>query len=106
MNAYINNKQLNNIYKYNRIMLFEFIILIYLFINAICEPALRKLDLDSEITIVINGTGTQQILSDVTNAYHGYTDYKMPYQILVNGVLQNYTKKYVYNLTNQINKIP
>ena len=96
MNIYM-NKRFKNIYKYNRAILLEFIVLCYFFINLISEANLRKLNLASEITIVIKGNGTQQILSDSTSTFHEYKAYELPNQILVNGILQNYTGKYVYN---------
>ena len=105
MNAYLFGKQLKKINKHNRIILLEYAIRFYLFINLIHETTLRKLNLDSEITIVINGNGTQQILSTGRNPYYGSCYNELPNQILVNGILQNHTERYVYNLTQQINKI-
>ena len=105
MNAYIFNKQFKTIYKFNKIMPFEFIPLFYLFINLIHETALRKLNSYSEISIVIKGNGKQQILSDVDNPFYGSEVYEMPNQILVNGILQNNTGKYVYYLIKQTNNI-
>ena len=90
--------------KHNRIILL-YAIRFYLFINLIHETTLRKLNLDSEITIVIEGKGTQQILSTDRDIIHEDIDYELPDQILVNGVLQNYTGKYLYNLTRQTNRI-
>jgi len=106
MNTYI-CKRFKNIYKQNRIRVLEFIILCYLFINLINEATLRKLNLVSEITIVIKGNGTQQILSKNIREIYSivYREIELPNQILVNGVLQNYTEKYVYNLTYETNKI-
>jgi len=98
-------KRFKNINRHNRTILLEFIILYYFFINLISEANLRKLNLDSEITIVIKGNGTQQILTDSTLTFHEYKEYDLPNQILVNGILQNYTGKYVYNLTHEMNKI-
>jgi len=86
-------------------MAFEFITIFYIFINLIYEIYTRKLNFYSEISIVIRGNGTQQILSEVNNPFYGDEEYEMPNQILVNGILQNYTERYVYNLTNQINNI-
>jgi len=105
INAYI-SKSFKKIYKQNRIRVLEFISLCYLFINLINEITLRKLNLVSEITIIIKGNGTQQILSNNggVNNYE-YKEFELPNQILVNGILQNYTEKYVYNLTYEINKI-
>ena len=105
MNTYI-SKRFKNIYKQNRIRVLEFISLCYLFIYLINEVTLRKLNLVSEITIVIKGNGTQQILSNYGGRYnYEYKEYELPNQILVNGILQNYIEKYVYNLTYEINKI-
>ena len=87
MNTYI-CKRFKNIYKQNRIRVLEFIILCYLFINLINEATLRKLNLVSEITIVIKGKGTQQILSKDEGTFHGYNGYELPNKILVNGILQ------------------
>ena len=62
---------------------------------------------ENEITIIINGNGKQQILSTYSGicGYDSANFNELPNQIFVNGILQNYTDKYVYNLTNQINKI-
>ena len=57
-----------------------------------------KLSALSEITITINGTGDQKIISDRTFN-------NTPNQIYVNDILQNYTGYMVYNLKNNINKI-
>ena len=105
MNVYLFDKQLKKINKHNRIIFLEYAIRFYLFINLIHETSLRKLNFDSEITIVIEGKGTQQILSTDKNPYYGSTYSELPNQILVNGILQNHTERYVYNLTQQINKI-
>ena len=96
MNIYM-IKRFKNIDRHNRTILLEFIILCYFFINLFSEANLIKLNLASEITIVIKGNGTQQILSDSNSTFHGYKEYDLPNQILVNGILQNYTGKYVYN---------
>jgi len=98
-------KRFKNIDRHNRTILLEFIILCYFFINLFSEANLKKLNLASEITIVIKGNGTQRILSDATFTFHRYKEYDLPNQILVNGILQNYTGKYVYNLTHEMNKI-
>jgi len=91
------------IYKHD--ILFQLITSFYLFINLTHETSLKKLNLDSEITIVIKGNGTQQILSNSETIVYSYTNYELPNKILINGILQNYIEKYVYNLTNQINHI-
>ena len=62
------------------------------------------MNLVSEITIVIKGNETQQILSNNGGEYnYEYKEFELPNQILVNGILQNYTEKYVYNLAYEIN---
>ena len=52
------------------------------------------------INVTIKGSGKQQIVNNSTEVY----DYK-PKKIFVNGILQNYTDYYVYNLTKNINII-
>ena len=62
-------------------------------------------DYISEISIIINGTGDQQILSNETDC-DGYAQFNsIPNQTFINGILQDYNGKMVYNLTKQINKI-
>ena len=51
----------------------------------------------SEINITVEGTGRQQILGSSFNS--------LPNETLVNGVPQNNSDKYVYNLVNQTNII-
>ena len=60
------------------------------------KTSLRKLNYDSQITLIINGTGTQQIVNS--------SKYK-PYKILVNGEIQNTTDIKVYNLKKEINNV-
>ena len=61
----------------------------------------------SEINIIVNGNGKQQILS----SYSGYCGHAsgsfnlLPNEILVNGVPQSSNDKYVDNLVNQTNII-
>ena len=105
MNICVFKKEFKNAYKHNRIILLEVIIFFCLLIKSINETDLRKLNLESEITIIIEGKGTQQILSNTEYSYHEKVGYELPNQILVNGILQKDTGKYVYNLVNQRNNI-
>ena len=61
---------------------------------------------ENEITITIKGKGKQHILSTFTGSCNEPSNFtSLPDQIFVNGILQNYTGKYVDNLINQTNKI-
>ena len=64
------------------------------------------LNTTSEITITIKGIGYQQILSNDNRCFVNNVNFNsFPNQIFINGVLQNYTGKKVYNLQNQTNNI-
>ena len=100
----MNFPKINNLNNIMLLILYIFIIISIILCSI--EEKIRKSNLFSEITLTINGTGTQQIFSNVKQAYYGeYVGYELPNQILVNGILQNNTEKYVYNLTNQKKKI-
>ena len=67
----------------------------------------KSLSYDSEIIITIIGDGDQYILtnSSYSNGKTTYDFKTLPSEIIVNGVIQNYTDRKVYNLTNQENII-
>ena len=91
-----NNKIYIN-YKLFSINILEIINKIIFLIILSNEKFLNKLNLDSEISMIINGTGIQSIL---------YFDYNyVPDKILINGIYQNYTDKYVKDLSKEINNI-
>ena len=82
------------------------IILLISFPNIIkCQ--LFNLNYESIITISIKGKGNHTILSSSALDYNGsyYNFEEMPNKILINGILQNYTGKEVYNLPDGINNI-
>ncbi len=58
------------------------------------KTSLRILSSYSQITLIINGTGDQQILNN---------DKYIPYKILVNDEIQNTTDIIVYDLKKEIN---
>ena len=96
----------NRIFRFKTKINFIKIFLYILFFELSNKKLLSKLNLISEITIMINGTGNQAILSDDTNCFGTLTPFSdIPTQILVNGIPQNYYGIIVYNLTNQINII-
>ena len=99
----MNFLKINNLNNIMLLILYIFIIISIILCSI--EEKIRKNNLFSEITLTINGTGTQQILSDYPNCNVYYNFNITPNQILVNGISQNNTSKYVYNLTNQINII-
>ena len=90
----------------NNISVIIILIIIFEIISS-NEKFLIKLNFYSEITITIKGTGKQKILSDSTKcagenvSYQNYT----PNKILIDGLSQNYTGIYAYNLTKEINNI-
>ena len=69
------------------------------------EKIIRKLYSYNEVIITIKGTGNQNILSQSNNCGDSAGFNSIPDQILINGVLQNYTGKMVYNLENEFNNI-
>ena len=85
-----------NLIKKNSII----ILLLFSYINITKE-------FKNEISIMIRGTGTQMILSDYTAHFDSIRIYfnNIPDVILINNVKQNYTGKYVYDLTDLNNKI-
>jgi len=60
------------------------------------KTSLRILSSYSQITLIINGKGNQQILNN---------DKYMPYKILVNDEIQNKTDIIVYDLKKEINNV-
>ena len=88
------NKILNE-FSFNKIihksLLFSYSTLFIFIINF------KEINPHQEINITINGTGKQQIISNLLD--------NMPNEILVNGILQNDADYYVYNLTQDINII-
>ena len=91
----INNTKINKI-KGN---ISHFIIIFLFFIILSKEKKITKFNLISEITITIKGSRNQNILSK------NHTNIPIPDQILINGEIQDYTDKIVYNLTEEINNI-
>ena len=87
----LNGISLFNKNLYKRTLFFSFTL--FLFISNI-----KILNAYQEINITINGTGRQQIVDK------DYFDNK-PNEILINGILQNYSDYYVYNLAQNINII-
>ena len=84
----------------------SFIILLISFPNIIkCQ--LFNLNYESIITISIKGQGNQTILSSSALSINGsyYKFEEIPNKIIINGILQNYTGKEVYNLPDGINNI-
>ena len=74
--------------------------LFYYFISILFIISIKNIEVISEyqeINVTINGTGTQQIV-------YNNNQFK-PDKILINGILQNYSDYYVYNLTQNINVI-
>ena len=96
--------------KYNTfislIIFFIYMIFPILLTNEI-KIRIRRLNLDSEITITIKGKGNQSIISD-NKLYISGSSYKfdkIPNEIFVNGISINYTGKFISNLTNDENNI-
>ena len=85
---------------------FAIILIINMFILFLQIILTREENYVSEITITIEGYGNQSILSDTTvcGGKSISVDYN-PDQILINGELQDYKDKVVYNLNNYINNI-
>ena len=82
------------------------IILVFLSVITLSNEENKTiLNTTSEITITIKGTGNQQILTTHDYCFIFVNFNSLPNQIFINGVLQNYTGKMVYNLQNQINNI-
>ena len=70
---------------------------IYISKRKLINIILRKLNMISKIHLQINGTGNQNVLSSSFSS--------VPDQIIVNGIIQNYTDKMVKNLVQDINNI-
>ena len=111
-NIEINNRIINKIYTINSYflenilnLLLLLIILFPLYISKKTNE--RKLLKSSEITIIIKGYGEQAILSNSSYSKDGKVHYfnKIPDEILVNGISQEYKGKIVYNLSSEINSI-
>ena len=68
---------------------------------------LRKIISLNEITITINGTGDQKILSDssVEKYEVNYVFEELPDEILVNGVYKGSKDRIAYNLSQEINNV-
>lgn len=84
----------------------SFIILLISFSNIIkCD--IFNLNYESIITITIKGEGNNAILNSSSLDYNGnyYNFEEIPNKIYINGELQNYTGKEVYNLPDGINNI-
>lgn len=84
------------------------LLLILLLIIKTIERKITKLNFNSEITLTINGTGTQQILYDKPFYIQGAGIVKfssLPDEIYINNEYQNYSDYYVYNLVNEINEV-
>ena len=96
--------KLKKIFRNNLITILSLI----MFLSLSNENNFKKLFSFSEIVLTINGTGNQNILSDHA-VFGGNNSEKefdsLPDYIFINGVLQNYRKIMVYNLTRQINII-
>ena len=85
-----------------------YLLLFLLLIIETKDRKIRKLNLNSEITLTINGTGTQQILSNrqLVIPDFGLVQFTtVPDEIYVNDIYQNETSFYVYNLVNEINNV-
>ena len=105
---YQNHKLINNAHYFLLIRIFLCFTIIKNAFNLSNEAKLIKLDFDNEIIIMVNGTGTQKILSDsvVTRILvNTYTFNYIPNSIYINGILQSYTGKTVQNLEKEINII-
>ena len=85
------------LYKIN-INRFLLIYLIFLFFN-LCTSKKINLYFDSEIKIILNGTGDHRILYSFANIK--YT----PDKIILNGELLNNTETILYDLANEINNV-
>ena len=89
-NKYKNRIILFNKYKHKNPLFYNFIIILFIINIKVCDSY-------QEINITIKGTGEQKILNEES--------INQPNHILINGILQNYTGYYVYNLIENINII-
>ena len=96
-------KKINRFHgKINKIfIIFNFI----LFIPLSEENHLIKKNCLSEIILTIKGKGNQKIISSDSVGCHYVNSNNIPEHILINGILQNYSEKMVYNLTQDLNNI-
>ena len=101
--AYKNIKHKRTIINNGIEITFFYPLIIFLLFFHLSFP--KETNYISEISIIINGTGTQQILSDGTDCDGPVQFNSIPNKTFINGVLQNYNDKKVYNLTNKINNI-
>jgi len=91
-------------YKSGKRYVIILIIIIYLsFCSNKKLEQLRKLDQKTKISIIVNGTGNQNILNGQDFSYHNFND--NPSEIFINGKLQNYTGNIAYNLNDSENNI-
>ena len=92
--------------KFKTISFLNFIIF-FSFIHLSKEDNILRLNNIYEIKITVKGKGTQMILSDYSAEYDDriVNFSNIPNEILINNVPQDYTGKYVYNLTNEYNNI-
>ena len=99
-------KKQNNENKINRFLIF-IILLIQIVFSDEKISNFRKILSVSEITLTLRGSGNQYILNNSNASFdkNFYIFDKSPDQILINGVLQNYTGNMVYNLVNEENII-
>ena len=88
------------------LILIFIIFFIPIFLSKQIEYKKRNLHFVSEIIITIKGKGDQSILSEtsITDDKVYSFDYE-PDQIFINGELQSYVGKKVYNLINEENEI-
>ena len=101
-------KKFKSLYKIDLILLSLFSLIFRISISIdIFQKKIRNLVSTSEIALTIKGSGDQYILNNdnlyIDNKYFNFTH--TPDQILINGILQNYTGYMVYNLENEVNII-
>ena len=95
------------LYKANILLLTFYLIIFFIPIFLSKKSILRNLILESQITITIQGTGDQNILSTEAISLDGvdYTFNSLPKEILINGEYSGFTGKTVTGLTNEENNI-
>ena len=95
------------LYKANILLLTFYLIIFFIPIFLSKKSILRNLVLESQITITIQGTGDQNILSTEAISFDGvdYTFNSFPKEILINGEYSDFTGKTVTGLTNEENNI-
>ena len=94
--------------KYNSLKLLHYYIISYYIIFFSIKEVLNIFNNICEITITLKGKGDQKILSTQkinfgNNKYSTFNN--TPDKLLINNISQNYTGKYVYNLSNEVNNI-